>query len=913
MATIGNVTIRIGANTNQLQSDLKRAERSIKSSAANMQALGERMTLSLSLPIAALGAASLKSAGNIQALQKGLTAVMGSSEAAAAEFEKLREVAKLPGLGLEEAARGSVALQSAGFSADEARRSLLAFGNALATVGKGKNELNFVNLAITQLQNKTGGFGQDLRQLTEQLPQLRGALTAAFGTADSEKIQELGVTGKEVVTAIITEFEKLPKVSGGLNNAFENLSDSIKVSLFQIGTAINEAFGVESILEEIGNKVQQLADWFSKLSPEVRKAIIVLAGVVAVLGPALIVFSQMYLAIGNIRLAWIGLSAAFAKGGIMALLNPVGLALAGIAVTAILVAKNWDAVLRALKDVANGFIELYNNNLLVRGAVQSILVNLKNTWEFAKLLFNVFLVGLKSTWNALKLVGGILVNILTLNLSGLKQSFKEFGKGVVNNIKELGGAFSFFGSNVLNNTKEGIEKTFDPTPIQKFKTQLGDISKLKGFENVLGGAAKKPSTPIRVLAPTGGTKTPAVTGGGEDKKVRTLSEQISDLKNNIDSLSIAYAQKPSAGILERLNEQIAKLKEKESVLEKANKLVDDLTTRQKVEVEGILQLGQFGKFVEILEDGSLQAKKTFLEIEKGAVNAKNSLLKNISDGLKVNYQETGFQTFFKSLENDLSNIQRQFDGGLISGIEKNAAQFDLLSGELKKLQKDGFGPLSPEVINVKSQLDKLGGFEGFSDMLTGLNKINGAMASISPVINEINGLFQSFTDKQIENIDARQQKEIEAINNSALSSEEKEKRITAIEDKAAKERRAIQRKQAIAAKLNGIFQATVSMLISVAKAAELGPIFGLPAAAVMKALGIANIAAIAAAPLPSLAIGTDYVKSDGMAYLHKGESVVPADVVGGGFTRNMQLFSVIRGNDIYMINERNQALAQRLK
>lgn len=893
MATIGNVTIRIGANPNQLQSDLKRAERYIKTSAANMQALGERMTLSLSLPIAALGAASLKSAGDIQALQKGLTAVMGSTEAAAAEFDKLREVAKLPGLGLEEAARGSVALQSAGFSADEARRSLLAFGNALATVGKGKNELNLVNLAITQLQNKTGGFGQDLRQLTEQLPQLRGALTNAFGTADSEKIQELGVTGKEVVTAIIAEFEKLPKVSGGLNNAFENLSDSIKVSLFQIGTAINEAFGVESILEEIGNKVQQLADWFSKLSPEARKAILVLAGIVAVLGPALIVFSQMYLAIGNVRLAWIGLSAAFAKGGIVALLNPVGLALAGIAVTAVLVAKNWDEILIVLKNIANGFIELYNNNLLVRGAVQGILVNLKNTWEFAKLLFNVFLVGLKTTWNALKLVGGILVNILTLNLSGLKESFKEFGNGVVNNIKELGGAFSYFGTNVLNNTKQGIENTFDPTPIEKFKTQLGDISKLKGFENVLGGGAPKSFTPIGVLAPTGGTKTPAVKGGGEDKKVRTLSEQISNLKKNIDSLSIAYAQKPSAGILEKLNDQIAKLKEKESILENSEELVKRLTSGQDGKIE-LLPKINFSGALNTLKDFAKQSSETI----------RTETKKGLLDGLKVNYQETGFSAFFKELENDLLNIQRQFDGGVISGIEKNTQEFNVLSGTLKKLQKDGFGPLSPEVIEVKSQLDKLGGFEGFSDMLTGLNNINGAMASISPLISDINGLFQSFTDKQIENIDARKQKEIEAVNASTLSSEEKEKRITAIEEKAAKERRAIQRKQAIAAKLNGIFQATVSMLISVAKAAELGPIFGLPAAAVMKALGIANIAAIAAAPLPSLAVGTDYVKSDGMAYLHRGEAVVPADVVGGGFSRRMELYSVIRGDDIYLTNKK---------
>ena len=36
--------------------------------------------------------------------------------------------------------------------------------------------------------------------------------------------------------------------------------------------------------------------------------------------------------------------------------------------------------------------------------------------------------------------------------------------------------------------------------------------------------------------------------------------------------------------------------------------------------------------------------------------------------------------------------------------------------------------------------------------------------------------------------------------------------------------------------------------------------------------------------IPGLSIGTDKVLSEGLAYLHKGESVVPADVVSGGYT-----------------------------
>jgi len=170
--------------------------------------VGKSLTYGLTAPIVALGAASLKTFGDLDSLKRGLISVTGSADAANAEFGRLKEVAKLPGLGLEEAVRGSVNLEAAGFSAQFARRSLLAFGNALATVGKGKVELDRVNVALTQLNNKTSGYGQDIRQLTEQLPQLRKALQAAFGTSDSEAISKLGFTGTQVIEKLVSQFEK---------------------------------------------------------------------------------------------------------------------------------------------------------------------------------------------------------------------------------------------------------------------------------------------------------------------------------------------------------------------------------------------------------------------------------------------------------------------------------------------------------------------------------------------------------------------------------------------------------------------------------------------------------------------------------------------------------------------------------
>ncbi|HEY9885734.1 MAG TPA: tape measure protein, partial [Vampirovibrionales bacterium] len=353
------IEVEIGAKVSALQKALSISEEKLQSFGRSATQLGKVLSIGVTTPLLALAAASIKTFGEIEALKKGLIAVTGSAEDAETEFKKLIEVAKLPGLGLEEAVRGSVALQSAGFSADQAREALLAFGNALATVGKGKTELNFVTLALTQLQNKTTGFGQDLRQLVEQLPQLRGALTAAFGTAESEEIAKLGVTGKQVVETLVTEFAKLPKVSGGIKNAFENVSDSIQISFATIGESINKILGVESLIDKVGERIRSLAEGFANLSPLSQKLILGFAALAAAIGP-------ISLAIGGIIQALPLLAAGFA-----ALTGPIGLISAAVIGLGILIATNFDQILFDIKVLALGFIDTSINIIKALNTISS--------------------------------------------------------------------------------------------------------------------------------------------------------------------------------------------------------------------------------------------------------------------------------------------------------------------------------------------------------------------------------------------------------------------------------------------------------------------------------------------------------------------------------------------------------------
>ena len=225
------LNVVIGANIESLQKELAKVEKSLQRFGRKMQQIGTDLTQTLTVPIAGLGAASLKAFSDIERLEKGLIALMGSSEAAKAEMIKLREVAKLPGLGFEEAIKGSVSLQAVGFSADKARETLLAFGKAVAVSGGTREDFNEVIYQLAQMNSKGKILAEDFKVLQSRIPILGTLLQDAFGTRNIAAIRDSGVGAAEFTQGIIDAANKskvLANVTGGLGNAFENFKDSAK-------------------------------------------------------------------------------------------------------------------------------------------------------------------------------------------------------------------------------------------------------------------------------------------------------------------------------------------------------------------------------------------------------------------------------------------------------------------------------------------------------------------------------------------------------------------------------------------------------------------------------------------------------------------------------------------------------------
>lgn len=270
--------------------------------------------------------------------------------------------------------------------------------------------------------------------------------------------------------------------------------------------------------------------------------------------------------------------------------------------------------------------------------------------------------------------------------------------------------------------------------------------------------------------------------------------------------------------------------------------------------------GEIGKedYEKQLYDIGVKYAKARLETLMKEVEAEMALL----DPSSEKYQD---------LEDRLINLQSQINGINYDDATKKREEWidkfkEGLSG-MNSAARDALG-------------ETAGIFEGLSDIMVdvaedGKLSFENMAQAVGKIVSGITSLMTDIYDARIENIEKEQEandeaydKEIERIEsleeNGAISTEEAEARKRAAEDKTAaknaeleKKKAALQEKQAKWNKANSIIQTTIATSLAIMKAySETGPILGNIFAAIIAAMGAAQVAVIAAQPIPKYAKGT---------------------------------------------------------
>jgi tape measure domain-containing protein len=359
---IGKLLLKLGIDTTNLDKELGKVEKSMTRFGQNMSNLGSTLTQSLTLPIIGVGAAALKSFADMEKLQNGLIAIMGSSEGAAIELEKLRKVAENPGLALPEVVKASASLQSVGMSADAARETITQFGNAVARAGGGAEQFDGVVLALSQISAVGKVTQEDLNQIKERLPEFARVMKEEFGVVTAEGIRELGISSEEFIQRSVGALSNLERANGGLGNAFDNLKDNVTNSLAELGKAINNSLNLEAVFTALSEKINYLVEGFKGLNPATQEFIVKTALIVAAIGPAIFIVGKLITTFGAlagtirlIRTTIILMSTAISSAFASILANPTILAvvaaIAAVGAIALYVYDNWKAFSDNFKNI----------------------------------------------------------------------------------------------------------------------------------------------------------------------------------------------------------------------------------------------------------------------------------------------------------------------------------------------------------------------------------------------------------------------------------------------------------------------------------------------------------------------------------------------------------------------------------
>ena len=433
MGNLASLTLRLGADISQFQTNMRKAANVMRKTGAQMKSIGKNMSMYVTGPIVAMAGASLaafdkqaqaerKLAAQIRANGKDVDTTLASYKAFATQLQDITTVGDETTLQLMQMAE---TMQST--NVEEATKGAIGLSKALGVDLKAA-------LKMTVLAQNG-----EYTMLNRYVPALRGATT---------ETQKAAIVSKLYADGLKIAQEEAKTGLGPLKQLKNTLGDIME----QFGALVADA--IKPAVEWL----KQMADKFQQLSPQGKKTIAIMAAVAAAIGPVVMVLGTMLTVLPAIGAA------------LAALTGPVGLVVAAIAAIAaafIYVYGNW----QAFKE------RLTNWSWLRNAAIDAFIALIKaSSWmmnELAKVFGFDFVSPIVDSLEKLK-----------VPVEGVKTKFKSFGQTFKDVAKEAMDAMGFLGSGtdsatskmgkgLANSTKE-VHKMTNALP--KLKSRMIEVS-----------------------------------------------------------------------------------------------------------------------------------------------------------------------------------------------------------------------------------------------------------------------------------------------------------------------------------------------------------------------------------------------------------------------------------------------------
>jgi tape measure domain-containing protein len=356
MAKLGDLVVRIGADTRDLNKSLGRVQRNLRSMTSNIQRMGQDMTRSLSLPLAAVGAAALKSAADLETLETSFVSLTGGVEQAGKMMQQLTAFTAKTPFQLDAVAKSARQLVASGTDIADVNTQLQFLGDIAATSGSSIDEI----AAIFAKVNAKGKVElENLNQLAERGIPIFTALSEATGLP-ADKLGA-GAVSVEEFNQVLQSFAStggfaegaMLRLSQTVSGKFSTALDNAKLAAASLGEQLLPL--ASKALDAFTN----LAQKFTELDDSTKRIGIAIAAFAASLGPAIIGITGVVKAI-------------------TLLASPIGVTVLAIGALTAAFIYFYDEIRPIITAATNLMIELYNNVLPLRvliSIVQTAFVN----------------------------------------------------------------------------------------------------------------------------------------------------------------------------------------------------------------------------------------------------------------------------------------------------------------------------------------------------------------------------------------------------------------------------------------------------------------------------------------------------------------------------------------------------------
>ena len=479
--------VNLLGNASDLLKALSKADSKLQKFGQKAKAVGKSMTTYVTAPIAIAGGFAIKMASDFEESLNKVDVAFGKSNK---EIKTFAETSKV----------------SFGIAEGSALDMAAMFGDMGTSMGLTQKDAAGMSKSLV-------GLAGDLSSFKNIQVDVATTALAAIFTGETESLKKLGIVMTE---ANLKHFA----LSQGIQKNIKNMSQAEKTQLryaFIMANTTNAqgdfirtqdgaanqmrifGEGVKELTTEFGQLLlpaftkivtaaNKIIDKFIALDSTTKKTILIVAGLAAAIGPVL-------LALGTLITLAPALGTAFTV-----MTGPVGAVVAALAAVAYVIVNNWKPIKKAVNQVINYFIDLYNESLGFRIIIETIGIAFKLAFIQAKLqmklIYTVVVGVFKSIADVIGNFGTILKGVFTLDSDLIKIGVSEM-------TKSLKSGFDDIVKNVKvetdNATKESMKVIAD------------------GLNNIIGGEKPKIIIEAEVVTTgdsgtSGDTKTKGISG-----------------------------------------------------------------------------------------------------------------------------------------------------------------------------------------------------------------------------------------------------------------------------------------------------------------------------------------------------------------------------------------------------------------